>query len=386
EQLHVPAADTGLILTAAQSGVFVKSPAAVVPDTVAGFNLGGAILDLRGVGVTVTGFNFDGSTNTDGNLYAGVRVVEGGSATIKNNTITGLTTSSDTNFGIGVEVGTRRGTGSVGTATVLNNRITNYVGAGVVVDGAGSSATVQGNMVVGRGAANGTLAQNGIQVSFGATGRVVANRGSQNSATDSSAGLLFYQTPGGPKIIKNNVVDLNEAGVWLYQSGGTADRAAAVANNTVTHSEFAGILIDTSDHVAVKNNDVGTSTVNGIASVFSSSGLIANNRTHDNGSNGIYLFSSAAPAGATVNNVVKNNDSHGNWGNGIFLEQSSDNRVSNNRCSGNVLSGIQVLGGQNNVLLNNSLSANAADGVLLQDAAGTAVTGNRFQANAGYGL
>src|SRR5262249_19193353 len=131
EQLHIPAADTGLTLTAVQLGVVLKAPAAVVQDTVAGFNLGGAILDIRAVGVTVTGFNIDGSTNTDGNLFAGVRVVEGGLATIKNNTITGLTTSTDPNFGIGVEVGTRRGTGSVGTATILNNRITDYVGAGV---------------------------------------------------------------------------------------------------------------------------------------------------------------------------------------------------------------------------------------------------------------
>src|SRR5262249_6936299 len=81
EQLHIPAADTGLALTAAQSGVFLNAPTAVIPDTVAGFNLGAAMLDIRATRVTVTGFSFDGSTNTDGNLYAGIRLLEGGSAT-----------------------------------------------------------------------------------------------------------------------------------------------------------------------------------------------------------------------------------------------------------------------------------------------------------------
>src|SRR5262245_24910921 len=251
EQLHVPAADTGLTLTAAESGVLVKSPVVVIPDTVAGFNLGGAILDIRASKVTVTGFNFDGWTNTDGNLYAGIRVVEGGSATIKNNTIAGLTTSGDENFGLGIEVGTRRGTGSVGTATIQNNQITDYVGAGVVVDGTGSSASITGNTVVGRGAANSILAQNGIQVSFGATGQIVGNRVSQNSTAE-SAGLLIYQTPSNLNVIKNNVLDLNEVGVLLYLSGGTTDHPVMVVGNTVTHSDFAGIQVDTSDHVTVK--------------------------------------------------------------------------------------------------------------------------------------
>jgi parallel beta-helix repeat protein len=386
EQLHIPAADTGLTLTAAEPGVIVQSPAVVVPDTVVGFNLGGAILDIRATKVTVSGFNFDGSTNTDGNLYSGIRVVEGGSATIKNNAITGLTTTSDLNFGIAIEVGTRRGTGSVGTATIQGNRITSYIGAGVVVDGTGSSATVKGNTVVGRGADNGTVAENGIQISFGATGQIVGNRVSQNSATNQSAGLLISQTPGNLNVIKNNILDLNEVGAWFYQSGGTTSHPATVVGNTVTHSDFAGILIDTSDNMTVQNNSVSTSIVNGIASLTSTGGLITNNRTFDNGSDGIYLFSSAAPAGSTVNNVVKNNKSTGNWGNGIFLEQSSDNQVLNNQCTGNVLSGIEVLGGSNNVLKNNSLSGNAGDGVTVQNATVTTVTGNRIKQNAGYGL
>jgi parallel beta-helix repeat protein len=386
EQLHVPAADTGLTLTAAESGVLVKSPAVVVPDTVAGFNLGGAILDIRASKVTVTGFNFDGSTNTDGNLFAGIRVVEGGSATIKNNSVAGLTTTGDLNFGIAIEVGTRRGTGSVGTATIQDNRITDYIGAGVVVDGTGSSASISGNTVVGRGTDNGTVAQNGIQISFGATGQIVGNRVSQNSATNQSAGLLIYQTPGNLNVIKNNVLDLNEVGAWLYQSGGTAADPAVVSNNTVTHSDFAGILVDTSDHMTVQNNAVSTSIVNGIASLTSTGGLIVNNRTFDNGSDGIYLFSSSTPAGSTVNNVVKNNRSFGNWGNGIFLEQSGDNQVTNNRCTGNVLSGIEVLGGSNNVLKNNSLSTNAGDGIQVENATGTQVANNKVAGNAGYGL
>src|SRR5262249_49124145 len=76
EQLHIPAADTGLTLTAVQLGVVLKAPAAVVQDTVAGFNLGAAILDIRAIELTATGFNIHKSTTTDRHQKARARTAE----------------------------------------------------------------------------------------------------------------------------------------------------------------------------------------------------------------------------------------------------------------------------------------------------------------------
>src|SRR5262245_38109238 len=112
EALNVASSKTGLKLKAAEDGVRIKARADVTPDIVGGPScvyIGDAILDVRATKVSIDGFTFDGSTNTDGELSAGIRVIDGGSATITDNTITGLTTSSNPQFGIGIQVGSSRG-------------------------------------------------------------------------------------------------------------------------------------------------------------------------------------------------------------------------------------------------------------------------------------
>src|SRR5262249_20578721 len=152
----------------------------------------------------------DGSSNTDGELYSGIRVIEGGSATVWYNTITGLTTASDPQFGIAVQVGaSHQGTMvSQGTAKVEHNTITDYLGAGVVVDAAGSAADVRDNTISGSAAASG-VAQYGVQLSYGATGRVEQNTISDNSA-DSSAAVLLFQVSGKSNVVARNSIDNND--------------------------------------------------------------------------------------------------------------------------------------------------------------------------------
>jgi hypothetical protein len=62
-------------------------------------------------------------------------------------------------------------TGSKATGTLSGTTITNYQKNGVVVSGAGAAATVQNNTVTGQGPVT-SIAQNGIQGSYGASASV----------------------------------------------------------------------------------------------------------------------------------------------------------------------------------------------------------------------
>src|SRR5262249_24545299 len=156
------------------SNVQIKAKADVTADTVAGVPLGDAIIDVRATKVVIDGFTIDGSTNADGELYAGIRVIDGGAAAIKNKAITGMA-APDPQFGIAILVGTSRGTGSKGTADIKSNTISGYSGAGVLVDGSQASATLKTNVITGRGAATVGIDEFGVQVSRGASARVESN-------------------------------------------------------------------------------------------------------------------------------------------------------------------------------------------------------------------
>src|SRR5262249_16724336 len=86
EQLNIAKAKltpAGLTVTGAPPTI--HPPASVTPVSIGGFNIGAALIDITGGSDTVTNFTINGATNTDGNLYSGVRVSGGGSATISSN-------------------------------------------------------------------------------------------------------------------------------------------------------------------------------------------------------------------------------------------------------------------------------------------------------------
>jgi parallel beta-helix repeat protein len=380
EQLTIPASKTGLKIVGAEPGVVIDSPATATPAAVAGANVGAALIDVRATKVEIRNLTLNGATNTDGNLSAGIRVVEGGSATISDNTITGLKTTNNLQFGIGVEVGiSQLGTvDSVGTATVQDNVISDYVGAGVVVDAAGSSADVRGNTITGRGAANGGVAEYGVQVSFGASARVEQNTITANSAPN-SGGVLLYQVSGKNVVVAKNTVGNNDVGIWLFQATGTGSGGPQVRNNDVTNSGSDGILIDSSDNVGVKNNDVSGGDGDGIAVFDSTAVAVKNNESSDNGGDGIFLSGGSG-------NTVANNATNNNGGDGIGVESSSDNRLCNNTTRGNALNGVSILGGSGTDLLFGKSAANGQDGILLQDTTGTRILAYTSARNSGYGL
>jgi parallel beta-helix repeat protein len=340
----------------------IQSPASLSSFTVSvgGFNIGAALIDVNAAGGdTVTNFKIDGSTNTDGNLFSGVRVRGGGSATISNNTITGLTTSSSTLFGIGIQVGTNRGGGSGATATVTGNTITSYAGAGILVDGSHASATIKTNTITGRGSGNNGEAEYGVQVSRGAFGDVETNTISGNSNGTNSGGIYFFSDGGVNSLAKKNTVESNDVGIWLDSSSATTNGKIQIVQNTVTdNSGFAGILDQSSNGVVIQTNTVNNNnTDNGIALANASNVQVTGNTVDNNASDGIYDFQGNG-------NTISGNTTDGNSGNGIFLDHTTSDTVSGNTSDNNNLAGLRMSSCTKITTSNNTFANNTGGDVV----------------------
>jgi hypothetical protein len=116
----------------------------------------------------------------------------------------------------GVGIAFRDGaTGSISDSTVAN-----YQKNGILVRDAGSSVTVAGNTVTGDGPTD-SIAQNGIQISYGASGTVSGNTitgDDYTGQTYTACGLLMYQS-NGVKTGRNSFSD-NQKNVCTVGRGG----------------------------------------------------------------------------------------------------------------------------------------------------------------------
>jgi parallel beta-helix repeat protein len=382
-------------LTIAKSGIkLVAQPTTstsndvIITDPGVSGSVRGALIDITATNVKVTGFQING-TSSDPNLFDDILIYNGGSATISNNTILGPTNPTNTLYGIGIQVGDSQlgGTAGAGTAKINGDSISQYFGAGILVDGSGANASIgTGGANTITGSTTSTVAQYGVQVSRGASARVQDNTISNNvNSAGNSGGIFFFEVSSA--VAAGNTVSDNSYGV-LVQSSTGSNFGIQVVQNTVTRSGFAGIDVLSSSSVEVENNSVSGSVItaqnpggNGIALGFSSNIEVEGNCSFSNSSDGIYVFKGSG-------NLILNNNSFDNTdgANGIFLEQSTCNWVLFNTTWGNDLNGIKVLGGSgNNLWLGNS-HGNAQDGILLQNTTWTTIVGNEIRSNGGNGV
>jgi parallel beta-helix repeat protein len=369
----------GVKFLAAGSAVNIVSPATLTPVTIGADNIGAALIDVEGAtNVVVNGFRIDGSANTDSNLAAGVRVIGNGSATVVNDTITGLvTTNNPSAFGIGVQVGTHRGGGSAGTAKVQNDAISNYLGVGVLVDGPGSAATVRDNAITGQGT-TAAVPQYGVQVSNCASARVEFNtitaNNFHNDPNTVAAGVLVYNTDK-QTVVARNTIDANQTGVYVWISSKTQ-----ILSNDITNSgNSGGVVLDTTTNSLVADNDVCGSAGDGIDLYSASSNRLFSNDVHNAAQDGIYVF-------ASNNNLLNVNDVFANGDNGIHLENSSGNTMNDTGSFGNGRNGVYILGGQSNTLKSSASALNIQDGVRLENTQSNAVLGSIIALNGGVGV
>ncbi len=344
----------------------------VIIEAPAGISSTGAVLDINGpTGVLVQNLVVDGN----GQVFdAGIRVIGGASAQIQQVTVQNTFNNGQNQLGFGIRVGDNGallGTPTTGSATLQNLKILNYNKGGIIVDGTGSHATVQNNIVTGSTTnPNGllTVSQNGIQVSNGASGQV-QNNTITNSYFDFSAdtvalGIEIFNTTVATTVT-NNTLTNDESAIEAQQSSNVQ-----IQNNRITNTAFDGIILTNSSNNVVQNNQVSgvgsqspDSTVTGDAITVqgSSYNTVANNQVMNNTGSGLYV---------------------GPFGN----NNSNYNTIINNQMQGNGLDGITLQNASNNTLSNNQTNMDGQNGIADHDGSYNTITQCQAQNNGGYGF
>jgi F-box protein 11 len=225
-------------------------------------------------------------------LHAGIFVGNGGSARIVQNHITDVrdnppnTTADD---GFAVLVGSSSDVlNTTGTAVIAGNTIDNYGRVGVDVANAGSSATIRNNTITGLSLtlANQYVSQIGILTEQGGTATVTGNKVSQNVQTIANAFAFGMELlgPGAGITVSRNVVSDNNLGIVVALAQG-----AVVTGNRVFGNTADGIDLVSTSGVTLAGNTADHNGGNGIALFDSAGSLVVGNRARHNAGDGIFV-------------------------------------------------------------------------------------------------
>jgi parallel beta-helix repeat protein len=293
----------------------------------------GALVDIAAQGVVVQGFQLNGLNQS--NIFYGINIHRGGSASIVHNHITHL------QGGDGIYAVT------TGDVSILDNRIDDYNKDGILVKG-GAKVIIEHNVVVGAGPV-GTVAQNGIQIG-------------DDSSEQVASALVVYNLVSG-NVYTNSATDGFEAAGILVINQFNRVR---VSHNSVTHNQD-GIFLASVSNALLDYNDSRCNTADGILLLDSFCNSVSQNDAFGNGRNGIQLNGiDATPGGRSTvyGNVIDHNVCVGNGLDGISLQNADDNRVGNNLAAFNARYGIALLVGDDgglstgNVGLHNETTKN----------------------------
>jgi parallel beta-helix repeat protein len=204
-----------------------------------------------------------GCTESDPNLI-GV-FFRGMSGSLKNSIVHGTRLGeADLPCDSGAAVFVQGGTGTI-KVSLLDNQISDYQRAGIVVNETGARATIRGNIVTGLGSTP-ELAQNGIQVGFGGFAKITKNV-VQNNATPTEdsctfdGGNLVFQSDRG--VISGNTFSGNTAGVFISGSGNRIKKNRLNGLSGGVPAGLDGILLVGHSNDVVRNviNDMSAAGV-----------------------------------------------------------------------------------------------------------------------------
>jgi hypothetical protein len=287
EQLSI---SKSLNITGSSGGIIITVPSVLLPDVFGTSN----VVDITNDAiVTMSKVTISGPGPTScGSIQAGIFVSGGAILKITNSTITDIRDNpvSGCQNGDGILVG-RAKLNTIGHAEISNVLVTKYQKGGIVVDGAGSTASVKNNDI-NFGFISVNIAPNGIQVSRGAQATVSNNNVSQNICSaivcgpdlanphlDQAAGVLLYGAGNGTVVEYNNVSQ-NDLGIGVISCDDpfclTTPNASSIEikNNTISDSGAAGILIKDENYIVSDNKIIGPGLV-GIAVISGTSNTVA---------------------------------------------------------------------------------------------------------------
>jgi uncharacterized repeat protein (TIGR01451 family) len=213
------------------SDVVIKSPVTLTTKFTTSYDNKPVVLVQNDANVTLTNLTVDGAGRGNGNYrFMGVAFYNAG-GTVENVTVKGVreTPFSGTQHGLAVYAYNQDGTAR--TLTVRNTTVTDFQKNGITVAGSGLTATIEDNTITGAGATP-TIAQNGIQVSYGAAATVRNNTitGIAYSAKGwISSGILVYGADA--TTVENNTLTASQANIYVVESSATvrANRISAPA-------------------------------------------------------------------------------------------------------------------------------------------------------------
>lgn len=162
-------------------------------------------------------------------------------------------------IGLGIRVG-EYGGATAGVAVVEEVSVQGYAKGGIVVSGTGSEGILRRVTVTGNGSEP-RVAQNGIQISYGATGRVEnstvgAHRCDHTTCGPDlsqwqSAGILLYMQGSGVEVT-GNTVENNDMGVFAY---GLAP--VTIRGNRILANRYEGVYLGQGSAAVVENDILG---------------------------------------------------------------------------------------------------------------------------------
>jgi len=232
---------------------------------------------------------------------------------------------------------------------IVGNTVNTFDKNGITVSYAAANVTIKNNVVTGIGPTD-VIAQNGIQLGYEATGRIMGNQVSNliySPATYGSSGILLYGLDAGqyskaPQVTGNTVSDA-QYGIVLAEVNGTSGSPVPVNTNSVSGAAFAGIglysdTFDSDDYIKVVKNTVdGTNPYDDI-DACSDHNTIQGNTVSNSAEGGIHLDGLCQePDNSTtgVNNLVSTNHINNNCVGILSGPTQGANTIKLNTFSGN---------------------------------------------------
>ena len=163
-------------------------------------------------------------------------------------------------IGLGIYVQT--GIGFTSKVAVSNSSVHNYNKNGITGNDVGTTLNLTGNYIQGAGAID-YIAQNGIQLAYGATGKIVSETVIDNSyvgPVDAAADILLYDTSvNGGVAVTSNILGNSQYPIVLYTLG--TDGANVGDGVVITGNHiFGGASFDAID-VCTNGNTVNGNTI-----------------------------------------------------------------------------------------------------------------------------